>query len=121
MKVKIISLLMVAGIILGGCQGNTNDEGMTDRNNQNVDPIRDSNDNRADRIDNRDRNNRTNEMNRENRMNEPNTRNINNRNQSTDDKYDITEEVAEKLKDDIDEIDYAYVVITYNKAYIVDG
>jgi|SRR5690625_189147 len=118
MKVKIMSLLMVAGIILGGCQGNTNDEGMTDRNNQNVDPIRNSDDNRADRIDNRDRNNRTNEMNRDNRTNEPNTRNISDRNQGTNDQYDIAEEAAEKITNDIDEIDNAYVLTTNNNAYV---
>src|SRR5690625_2402417 len=120
MKVKIMSLLMVAGIILGGCQGNTNDEGMTDRNNQNVDPIRNSDDNRADRIDNRDRNNRTNEMNRDNRTNEPNTRNISDRNQGTNDQYDIAEEAAEKITNDIDEIENAYVLTTNNKAYMTD-
>lgn len=110
MKLKLYSMAIVFVLLLVGCNtGGQND------NNDNIEPTR-YNDNNNNDMYNRDQGRG---------MNPGGTTNINNRNvnnrdnrQGDNNQYDISKEAADKITDEIDEIDYAYVLTTENNAYV---
>lgn len=108
-------------IVTVGCQSNNDNEGMNDRNNRN-DNIENTRYDRNLNNDNRDgliNNDRTTRNNRNNTLDnnriENRTDKMTNRNEN---RYDVSEEAAEKITNEIDEIDYAYVLTTNNNAYV---
>ena len=108
MKLKLYSMAIVFVMLLVGC--NTGDQ---NDNNDNIEPTR-YNDNNNNNLNNRDQGRG---------MTPGGTTNINNRNDrqdnnQNDNQYDISKEAADKITDEIDEIDYAYVLTTENNAYV---
>lgn len=143
MKYKLFSIAFASVLVLAGCQGNGNQEGVGDgtggtrtniqptrfddninRNNRMNEGIRDDRTN--DRVnDNRLNNNRTNNYPMtDNRRNDNLTNNRTNNNRTNDnrmndnDRYEVSKEAADRITDQIDEIDYAYVLTTNNNAYV---
>ncbi|SRR5690625_617830 len=102
MRVKLISIAIATIFVLFGCQGNNNQEG-TGTNN--IQPTRYD--------ENLNRNNRMNEGIQNNRQ-YPND----NINQHQADRYDVSEEAAQKIVDEMDDIEAAYVLTTENNAYV---
>lgn len=109
-----------------GNQNNMNN-GTRDGNRNNMNNMNNGNQNRDGYGDKRNNNlyddpsNRLNDGNRSrnDRMNDQNTRQINNRNNNNqNDRYDVAEKAADKITDEVDEIDYAYVLTTSNNAYV---
>ncbi|MGF7013718.1 YhcN/YlaJ family sporulation lipoprotein [Ornithinibacillus bavariensis] len=124
MKKSLFGIAASALIVLAGCGNGNNDDAESQRGttNQNVDPVRyqdhdDANDNNRNYTLQRD-------------LEEPNnvnTRNINNVNNRTNDnrtdnnngnRYDVANEAADKIVDQIDVIERAYVLTTDNNAYV---
>lgn len=108
MKLKLYSMAIVFVLLLVGC--NTGQDDMN--NNDNIEPTR-YNDNNF--------NNRNNQGQgtgmRPDRTG--GTTNINNRNtENRDGRYDVSSEAADRITDEIDEIDHAYVLTTNNNAYV---
>src|SRR5690625_2433266 len=111
---KLFSVIIATVLVLIGCQGNNQEgRGTTDDNtfertrtthdngNRNYDGnINDNRDGLTQKISDRNRNN--------------NNRASNNR----QDRYDVSEEAAERIVDEIAEIDRAYVLTTRNNAYV---
>ncbi|MHA6251608.1 YhcN/YlaJ family sporulation lipoprotein [Oceanobacillus sp. CAU 1775] len=114
MKLKILGVLMILVFALMACQG-TNDTG-TGTDNPNIDPANFGNqtgngmvnnrdfmmDRDAERYQNRDRDGRDNRMSQ-------------GRNNS---RYEIAEEAAEKISEEVDNVERAYVLTTDNNAYV---
>ena len=114
MRVKLLSILAVLLITLMACQGN--DDAQRGTNNPNIDPTTNRNtgdgifNNDQDYMIGRDGNDRG--YGRDNHMNQNrNGDNVNSR-------YSIGEEAADRIEEEIDEIDNAYVVTTENNAYV---
>src|SRR5699024_557928 len=105
MKLKLYSMAIVFVMLLVGC--NTGDQ---NDNNDNIEPTR-YNDNNNNDMYNRDQGRG---------MTPRGTTNINNRNVNNkdDNQYDISKEAADKITDEIDEIENAYVLTTENNAYV---
>lgn len=105
MKLKLYSMAIVFVMLLVGC--NTGDQ---NDNNDNIEPTR-YNDNNNNDMYNRDQGRG---------MTPGGTTNINNRNVNNkdDNQYDISKEAADKITDEIDEIENAYVLTTENNAYV---
>src|SRR5690625_2387596 len=106
MKVKhVVSIVLAAFLFLTGCQWGNNDMNRDGRA-----PIDDTGTTR----DGRD-------------MNDDFTQNVENRNRSSmdnresnraHDRFDVSDEAAERIVNEIDEIHQAYVVTTKNNAYV---
>ena len=118
MKWKLISLLSVLLLTLMACQGVNDTEGVN--NNPNMDPVNYPNGNTGDGMVtdqdymlDRDADRNQNRDGRDNRMNN----NGNNNNQDGS-RYEVAEEAADKITDQIKEIDRAYVLTTDNNAYV---
>lgn len=121
MKWKLFAIMFTAVILLIGCQSysdkNTNESrGTTDKT---IEKTRYNEDGKLDRNNNRnitrksqDNNNITDKVNDRNRHS--NNRSSNNR----QDKYDVSKEAADRIVDEIAEIDRAYVLTTKNNAYV---
>lgn len=111
MKAKLLSIVVASTFILVGCQGTENQEGRTDDPNNNMEQTR----NVDDFDQNRNMNNRDNLVtNRDRDRNRSNIDNVNNR----DNEYSVSDEAADKIVDEIAEIDSAYVLTTNNNAYV---
>ncbi|MGM8366739.1 YhcN/YlaJ family sporulation lipoprotein [Virgibacillus sp. W0181] len=108
MKFKHSSIVVAALFtLLIGCQANTDD---------NMEEGRMDNDNMFERTGYND------EMDREGRMNDLNDNfngnNANNNNDNNNNQYDVADKAADKITDQIKEIDQAYVLTTDNNAYV---
>ncbi|CDQ40754.1 MULTISPECIES: YhcN/YlaJ family sporulation lipoprotein [Virgibacillus] len=107
MKIKLVSILAVLGIVLMGCAN-------TDDNNNNPD-------NGAEENAEQTRYNNTGDGmagDRDYEMRRTSERDQENNNA---DRYDVSKEAADKITNEIDEIDRAYVVTTDNNAYVAAG
>jgi YhcN/YlaJ family sporulation lipoprotein len=114
MKLKLYSMAIVFVLLLVGCnngQDNTND---------NIEPTRFNGDNMNNR-DNRDQGTGM----RQDGTTNINNRNVNNENDRNDqnnsqqeDNYEISEEAADRITNEIAEINDAYVLTTNNNAYV---
>src|SRR5690625_4069714 len=118
MKWKQFTVIFAAIFLLFGCQGqnNTQDESRgTDNTIDNTRYSDDLNTNKTDRNITRksnEGNNLTDQISDRNRHS--NNRSTNNR----QDKYDVSDEAADRIVDEIVEIDRAYVLTTRNNAYV---
>ena len=108
LNVKQIGIGLVTVFTLLGCQQNTD-------NNDNMEEGRINNDQTIERTGYNE------EMDRENRygywdrdINE----NRNNINRNNNDQYNVADKAADRITDQIEEIDYAYVLTTGNNAYV---
>lgn len=112
MKFKLFSVIIATVLVLIGCQGgttNNNQEGMGDG----FERTRTTHDN------NRNDNNRNwtqnvSDRNLDDRNRLSNNRATNNR----QDRYEVSEEAANRIVDEVAEIDQAYVLTTRNNAYV---
>lgn len=108
---KLITVFIASVLFLTGCQWSNNDTNREGRGTGTVEQTRHTRDtqqnanNFTDRVENRNR--MTND-------NMGNNRNSNNR----QDRYEISEEAARRIVDEIPEIDQAYVLTTRNNAYV---
>jgi spore cortex protein len=128
MKKKLFCIAAATLIVLTGCgNGNGNDdaEGQRGTANQNIDPVRYRD---HDDADNYNRNyTLQRDLEEPNNVNTRNINNVNNRNNGTNDngmnnnnqnRYDVADEAADKIVDQIDVIKRAYVLTTDNNAYV---
>lgn len=103
MKVKAIFPAIVASfLVLTGCQWDNNNMNPTDENGNSIEDTRSS------------RNNNEFTQNVENR----NRFNVNENRNDNDSRYEVSDEAAKRIVDEIDEIDQAYVLTTENNAYV---
>jgi|SRR5690625_934270 len=128
-KYLLFGVAIALLLITVGCQGTqNNEEGMYDRNNQNdqYENTRNNN-NRYNNMTDNNRNNRYNNVtdgdrttrnNRNNTLDNQRIENRTDRMSNRGDRYEVAEEAADKITDDIDEINYAYVLTTQNNAYV---
>ncbi|HLR72042.1 MAG TPA: YhcN/YlaJ family sporulation lipoprotein [Pseudogracilibacillus sp.] len=114
MKFKLFSVIIATVLVLIGCQGTNNNtqegQGVDDNTFERTRTTHDGNtnngnqnqygNNMSERLADRDRNS--------------NNRNTNNR----QDRYDVSDEAADRIVDEIAEIDQAYVLTTRNNAYV---
>lgn len=118
-KYLIFGVALSLLLITVGCQGNQNEEGMYDRTNEDnrFDNMRNDTDGFNDMTDGdrTTRNNRNNNL--DNDRIENRTDRMTNRNQDQD-HYDVAEESADKITDEMDDINHAYVLTTKNNAYV---
>ncbi|HLR09616.1 MAG TPA: YhcN/YlaJ family sporulation lipoprotein [Bacillota bacterium] len=131
MKWKFLSIFSVFVFALAACQatdGNQQGRDAGNRDGNNVEQTRYNNntsndlrntpgyDNRQDRNrneqTNRDRDRRRNDDTRHKGQDGDNARN------NGENRYEVAEEAADRITDEIDEIDYAYVLTTNNNAYV---
>lgn len=111
MKWKLFGVLMVLVLALVACGTNDgNQEGRTDKNN-NVENTRYNN--TGDGM----TNDRDHTLIRNSERDQDGTRNRNNMN-NRDTKYDVSKEAADRITEEIDDIDHAYVLTTKNNAYV---
>lgn len=117
MKLKFLSAFSVILLTLVACNGNMNDnqEGQADDNN-NIQPTRYNADDNRNNTNNNTRD-YTIDRNRGNEGRENRGLNREDRNQN-DQRYDVAEEAAERITDEVNQIDRAYVVTTENNAYV---
>ncbi|MBM7600209.1 YhcN/YlaJ family sporulation lipoprotein [Virgibacillus halotolerans] len=113
MKWKLFSILTVLILALVAC-GTTdrNEEGRTDRNNNNVENTRYNN--TGDGMTNDRDHTLIRNSERDQDGNRNNVNNVNNRDTS----YDVAEEAADRITEEVDDIDHAYVLTTKNNAYV---
>lgn len=121
MKFKHFSVIFAAILLLFGCQGNNNDNQNTEESRGNDttfektrynDDLHDNRNITRKSRDNTDNNNLTEKLSDRNRHS--NNRNSNNRH----DKYDVSKEAADRIVDEVAEIDRAYVLTTNKNAYV---
>ncbi|GIO21597.1 YhcN/YlaJ family sporulation lipoprotein [Oceanobacillus sp. J11TS1] len=109
MKLRLFTVLTVLMMVLVACQ-NTDNDGDTnpDNSNGNVEPTRyeGNNNNTSDNLGNRDRDYM---MNREADRGGEHNRDMD---------YNVSKEAAEKITNEMDNIDNAYVLTTDNNAYV---
>lgn len=119
MKVRILSIFAVLLLALAACNGmgGDNQEGRQDGTNNNVEPTRyNADDGRTNNMNNR---NYTMDRDRDNEGRDHRGLNREDRDNTRDnDRYDIAEEAADRITDEIDVIDQAYVLTTDNNAYV---
>jgi YhcN/YlaJ family sporulation lipoprotein len=130
MRWKLLSVLVVLLITLMACGGG-NEGAQQGTQNPNIDPTRNThntgdgmgNDNRnymmereADR--NQGRGGQGDGMMNNNRMNQGDGMMGEDQGNRGDNQYDVSEEAAERITDEIDEIDNVYVITTENNAYV---
>ncbi|MBY7143007.1 YhcN/YlaJ family sporulation lipoprotein [Virgibacillus sp. NKC19-3] len=110
MKWKFFSVLAVLILALAACQGDgtDNNEGTDDNN---VEQTR-YNNNTGDGMTDRD-----NTMRRDSERGQDSNRNDNQENNQ----YDVAEEAADRITNEVDDIDQAYVLTTDNNAYVAAG
>lgn len=132
MKYKLFSFAFATVLVLTGCQGNDNQEGMNNNDRTGTDNIEQTRYDRDNRMNEGVRDNNRNEAIRNsNRLNEGIRDNTNNNrtdnypkpqnnrtNNDNNDRYDVSAEAADRIVDQIDEIDSAYVLTTNNNAYV---
>lgn len=121
MKFKLLSIVVAITFILFGCAtGNDNQEGAMDgNNNPNIEQTRyNDNDRTNERFGANDdtRGNGTDGLLNNERDNDRN--NLVDDNRNNDQRFDISQRAADRITDEIDEINYAYVLTTDNNAYV---
>ncbi|WP_373895606.1 YhcN/YlaJ family sporulation lipoprotein [Virgibacillus natechei] len=120
MKWKIFSVLAVLVLALAACQGdgtdNNNQEGTNDDNN--VEQTRYNNNTGDGMTGDRDNN-----MRRDSDRGQDSNGNNNNQgnNNQGNNQYDVAEEAADRITNEVDDIDNAYVLTTENNAYVAAG
>ncbi len=114
MKWKFFSVLTVLIIALAGCgtDNNNNEDGAMQDNN-NVEPTRFNDTNRGMNDDRDFGMMRNSEREQE--------RDDNARGNDNNNRYEIADEAADKITEQVDEIDRAYVLTTENNAYVAAG
>lgn len=117
MKFKFLTIIFAAMFIMFGCQSNNTDTEEGRGNDSTFEQTRyndDLNDNGN--VTRKSRDNNTNNLTEKlsDRNRNSNNRSSNNRH----DKYDVSEKAAERIVDEIAEIDRAYVLTTNNNAYV---
>lgn len=115
-KIKLLTILSILMLSLVACNGMTdNEEGRQGEDTNNIEPTRyNANDNNErDTTLDRDRGNEARDNRGMNREDRDRTRD--------NDQYDVAEKAADKITDDIAEIDRAYVLKTKNNAYVAAG
>lgn len=118
MKWKLFSVFIVLSLILVAC--NTTDEGMrgNDTDGNNVQPTRHKDDVNNNRNNVRNTGDSDRQLNDRRNGDMDNNRDNRNNRRNNDENYDISEEAANKITDEITEIDHAYVLTTKNNAYV---
>ncbi len=115
MKVKFITVftaLIATIFLLAGCTGWTNNNGNQEGQGTTVEKTRNTTDRN---MTNRNITRSTRDGDFTNNVNDTrNNRNSNN----TQDRYDVSKEAADRIVDEVTEIDRAYVVTTRNNAYV---
>ncbi|TRM11814.1 hypothetical protein FH966_09055 [Lentibacillus cibarius] len=113
MKWKILSILFAAVFVLGACQADNDDPQNNNNGDDNVEQTRYEGDRDAD---NRfDRNDNVNEFNNGNRTRDRDNRNnINN----GENQYELADEAADRITDEVDGVKNVYVMKTDNNAYV---
>lgn len=124
MKLKLMGLVLASSLALVGCQNTNDEQGMNDRNNRSIDQTRnvERDQNRMyDQVRNTpndnsplDRNNRMNEINEDQRNNNERGNNDN----AGDNRYEVSQEAADRITDELSEIDRAYVLTMGKQAYV---
>jgi len=119
MKWKLFSIFIVLSFIMVACN-TTNEEGMRDNDRDgNVQQTRYNDDVNNNRNNVRDTRNGESDGRLENRRNGNVDNDRGNReNRDNNDRYEISKEAANKITDEITEIDSAYVLTTENNAYV---
>lgn len=123
MKWKLFSIFIVLTFVLVACN-TPNEEGMRDRNTDgnNVQPTRNNDDVNNNRNNVRDTRNGVSDQKLNNRrngnMNNNRADRNNKNNRNNNDRYNISEDAANKITDEISDIDHAYVLTTKNNAYV---
>jgi len=102
MKLRLFAVLTVLMMVLVACQNTNNDDTNPNNSDGNVEPTRYQGQNIDDNA--RDRN-------RDHTIDRVSDRN-------TDAEYNVSKEAAEKITDEMDDIDHAYVLTTRNNAYV---
>lgn len=102
MKLRLFAVLTVLMMVLVACQNTNNDDTNPNNSDGNVEPTRYQGQHVDDNA--RDRN-------RDHTIDRVSDRN-------TDAEYNVSKEAAEKITDEMDEIDHAYVLTTRNNAYV---
>jgi hypothetical protein len=118
MKWKFFSVLTVLILALAGCaaDNNNNEEGAWGGNNNNVEPTRFNN---AD--DDGMNGDRDYGMRRTSEREQENNDNARDNNNNNNNRFEVADEAAEKISEQVDEIDRAYVLTTENNAYVAAG
>lgn len=119
MKLRFFTIAVTSVLLLVGCQGNNNEEGMRNRD-QTIQPTRyEDNQIYPDSTRNTNRNNDGNQNydQMRNDRNRGQTSNRNNMNDS-DNRYDVAEEAADRITSEVNEVESAYVLTTKNNAYV---
>lgn len=116
MKWKLFSILIVLSVLLVACGTNNQEsmrntgEGPANVKNRQSD---DMNNNRNNTENVRDKRQDTNKRENDNRQDKGKENDRDN-----NDRYDVSEEAADKITDEVSEIDHAYVLTTGNNAYV---
>lgn len=101
---KFFPAIVASFLVLTGCQwDNNNNNDMDPNDNTPIDETRTSRDNRDGFTQNVENRNRF---------------NVNENRNDMDSRYEVSEEAAERIVEEIDEIDQAYVITTENNAYV---
>lgn len=100
---KVVPAVVASFLVLTGCQWDNNNMNPND-NDSPIEDTRTSRDNT--------RNEFTQNVENRNRFN------VNNNRNNTDSRYEVSEEAAERIVSEIDEIDQAYVLTSENNAYV---
>lgn len=120
-KLQWFAVVMATVLLLIGCQGVNQDDG--NKNNDGTDventKYKDGDTARKNRRDVND-NNRdiTNNVNDRNRADDDNYRSNHRSSNNTQDDYDLSKEAADRITDEVADIDRAYVLTTKNNAYV---
>lgn len=116
MKWKLFSIMLAVLFVLAACNGNNGNNGGNDgnddgkNNNDNVEQTRFEGDTGTDNMNDRNNGNRTRNKDDQGK-NGPNGNN-------NEDQYELADKAANKIANEVDSIDNAYVVKTDNNAYV---
>lgn len=117
MKLRFLTIFAAIMLTLVGCNAtNDNQEGQADDMNK-IQPTRYNVDDNRNNTNNNTRDYNI-DRNRDGEGRDNRGLNREDRNQDNDQQYDVAEEAADRITDDIDQIDRAYVLTTKNNAYV---
>ncbi|WP_100011367.1 YhcN/YlaJ family sporulation lipoprotein [Lentibacillus sediminis] len=117
MKWKLLSIVMVLAFVLAACGNGGNDQNEGAADNPNVEPQNFNNNNGPDMGGERDYDMRRGSEEGQDR----NNNNNNGANNNDANRYEVAEEAADQISEQVDEIDNAYVLTTGNNAYVAAG
>lgn len=121
MKLKHVTVIFAAILMLFGCQGMTNkdtEEGRGTGGTDTYEKTRYNDDLHDNDKGNVTRKSRDNDNNLTQKISDRNRHSNNRSSNNRHDKYDVSEEAAERITDEIAEIDRAYVLTTNKNAYV---